>query len=71
MQLEPCVDLINYHTSTLVVIKQPGTSRHPNGRPITSIEMTLAEAHALYRQLNEKLHRISSGPISEATTFGV
>lgn len=56
--MEPCVDLVDYNSSTMVVIKQPGSVRHTqSGQAIEKIEMTVGEAVELHHQLGKMLDK--------------
>ena len=48
--MENCVDKVQVNNREMVRIKEPGTERN-NGRPVTSILMTVDEAKALSVQL--------------------
>ena len=52
--MENCIDVVDFNGQKLVVIKQPGSVRHPQtGHAITKIEMSVEEAVALRQQLKE------------------
>jgi len=55
MITEKNVDVFQYNASDTVRINQPGSVRHPNGDPITKIEMGIAEAVELYAELRATL----------------
>ena len=53
--MENCVDIKPFNSRQVVVIKEPGSARHPNGDAIKKIECSLEEGRELIEQLQQKL----------------